>query len=58
MSPSTASGGELEAFLRERGTTAGEVILATLAALDVEEALLASGLDPADIDRLRERLLG
>ena len=49
---------ELEAFLRERGTTAGEVILATLAALDVEEVLLASGLDPADIDRLRERLLG
>jgi hypothetical protein len=49
---------ELAGFLRERGTTAAEVIVATLAALDVEEILLAGGLDPADLARLRERLLG
>jgi protein tyrosine/serine phosphatase len=49
---------EIEAYLRQQGTTAGEAIVATLAALDVEAALLAGGLEAADVERLRERLLG
>ncbi|HYC80302.1 MAG TPA: tyrosine-protein phosphatase [Solirubrobacterales bacterium] len=49
---------ELASFLRQRGTTAGEVIVATLAALDVEATLLAGGLEPTDVNRLRRRLLG
>ncbi|MGD9734460.1 MAG: tyrosine-protein phosphatase [Solirubrobacterales bacterium] len=49
---------ELAAFLRERGTSAGEVIIETLAALDVEATLLAAGLEPSDLSRLRERLIG
>jgi protein tyrosine/serine phosphatase len=49
---------ELERFLRERGTSAGEVIVATLSELDLERTLAAGGLEPADLARLRERLLG
>ena len=48
---------ELASFLRERGTSAGAVIVATLAELDVEAMLLAGGLEPADVTHLRERLL-
>ena len=48
---------ELADFLREQGTTAGDVIVTTLTELDVERTLLAGGLDPADVTRLRERLL-
>jgi len=46
----------LEDFLRGRGTSAGEVIIETLAALDVEAALLSAGLEPDDISALRDRL--
>jgi protein-tyrosine phosphatase len=44
-------------FLRGRGTTAGEVIGETLAALDVEALLLGAGLDQTDLSALRSRLL-
>jgi protein-tyrosine phosphatase len=44
-------------FLRGRGTTASQVIVETLAALDVEAVLLAAGLGQADLSALRERLL-
>jgi hypothetical protein len=40
-----------------RGTTAGEVIAETLAALDVEAILLEGGLERADLSSLRDRLL-
>ncbi len=49
---------ELESYLRQRGTTAAEVIVETLAELDVEATLLAGGLEPADLSRLCQRLLG
>jgi hypothetical protein len=49
---------ELESFLREQGATSGQVIVETLADLEVEATLLAGGLAPADVERLRERLLG
>jgi protein-tyrosine phosphatase len=44
-------------FLRRRGTTAGQVIAETLAALDVEAILLGSGLEQDDLSALRARLL-
>lgn len=47
----------LEAFLAERGTTAGELIVTTLAELDVEGHLLAAGLTAEDVGALRRRLL-
>jgi hypothetical protein len=48
----------LESYLASRGTTAGEVLLATLDALDVEATLLAGGLTASDVSALRSRLLG
>jgi protein-tyrosine phosphatase len=50
-------GPALEAFLAERGTSAAEVIAATLSSLDVESQLRAGGLADEDLAALRERLL-
>jgi len=50
-------GPAIDAFLAERGTSAGEVILTTLASLDVEGQLRAGGLTDEDLAALRERLL-
>lgn len=47
----------LEAFLARRGTTAGEVIVATLAELDVGEHLRDAGLTEDDVAALRRRLI-
>jgi protein-tyrosine phosphatase len=48
---------EGDAFLAERGTSASEVIVATLAELDVEAYLRAAGVGDADLAALRERLV-
>jgi protein-tyrosine phosphatase len=48
----------LEAYLADLGTTAGELIVATLAGLDVETCLLEAGLTGEDVAALRRRLLG
>jgi len=50
-------GPALEAFLAERGTSAAELIEATLSALDVESQLRAGGLSDEDLAAARERLL-
>lgn len=47
----------LEAFLRERGTTAEATIVETLDTVDVERQLLEGGLTTADLDALRTRLI-
>jgi protein-tyrosine phosphatase len=47
----------LEDYLATQGTSAREVVLITLAALDVEAYLRAGGLDDADAEALRRRLL-
>jgi len=47
----------LEGFLRRQGTSAGQVIIETLAGLDVEATLFAAGLDPDDVSALRDRLI-
>ncbi len=47
----------LEGFLRQRGTSAGQVIVGTLGGLDVEATLLTAGLDADDISALRGRLI-
>lgn len=44
-------------FLREQGTTAGEVIVELLADFDVEGTLLGAGLTAGDVEALRGRLL-
>ena len=49
---------EIQAYLAERGTTAGEVIETTLASLDLEATLAAGGLGAQDLAALRSRLLG
>jgi hypothetical protein len=46
----------IAAFLRERGTTAGELIVELLAGFDVEAAMLGAGLQEGDVAALRERL--
>jgi protein-tyrosine phosphatase len=48
----------LEAFLAERGTTAGAVIETTLGSLDLAATLAAGGLTAEDVEALRARLLG
>jgi hypothetical protein len=48
---------ELEAFLAERGTTAGEVIRTTLGSLDLRATLAAGGLADEDVEALRARAL-
>jgi protein-tyrosine phosphatase len=50
-------GPALDGFLRRRGTSGGQVIVETLAGLDVEETLLAEQLDPDDLSALRDRLI-
>jgi protein-tyrosine phosphatase len=47
----------LEAFLRARGTTAEEAVLALLRDVDVEARLRAGGLAHGDVLALRERML-
>jgi len=46
-----------EEFLAGRGTSSRELIVSTLEQVDVEAVLRAGGLEDADLDRLRERLL-
>ena len=48
---------EREELLRARDTSSRNVILDTLANLDVEPYLLAAGLSPSDLEAARERLL-
>jgi protein-tyrosine phosphatase len=50
------SGDDQAEFLASRGTSSTEVILSTLAELDVEDYLLASGVSPEDLAALRLRL--
>ncbi len=52
----TDEGPRIAAFLRERGTTAGELIVELLAGLDVEAAMLGAGLEERDLAALRARL--
>jgi protein-tyrosine phosphatase len=47
----------IESFLRQRGTTAGQVIIETVAGLDSEATLVAAGLEPDDVAALRDRLI-
>jgi hypothetical protein len=47
----------LEGFLRGRGTSGRQVIIETLAGLDVEATLCTGGLDPDDLSALRDRLM-
>jgi protein-tyrosine phosphatase len=48
---------DVERFLSERGTSAGDLIVSTLAELDVQRSLLDAGLRAAEVAALRERLL-
>ena len=47
---------QTDAFLAERGTTGEQVILDTLASVDVEAILRRGGATEADFDAVRERL--
>jgi protein-tyrosine phosphatase len=51
-------GEAVERFLAARGTTAPDVILSTLAELDVGERMAAGGLSDAQVEALRARLVG
>ena len=51
-------GPELDEFLTSRGTSAGELIVATLASIDLEATLSRGGLTSADVAALRRRLAG
>jgi protein-tyrosine phosphatase len=48
---------EVASFLEARGTSAAQLILATLADLDVEAHLRAAGLTGTDLSALRARIL-
>lgn len=48
---------KIAAFLRDRGTTAGELIVETLAGFDVESAMSDGGLEERDLAALRGRLI-
>lgn len=48
---------KIAAFLRDRGTTAGELIVELLTTFDVEGTLRGAGLEEQDLDALRERLV-
>jgi protein-tyrosine phosphatase len=50
-------GATIDEFLEREGTTARELILATLASLDVHAYLRAAGLSEADVATVRDRLL-
>jgi hypothetical protein len=47
----------IEAFLAERGTSAAEIIAATLSSLDVEALMRQGGLGDSELAALRARLL-
>jgi hypothetical protein len=49
---------DVERFLAGRGTSAADLIVATLAELDVEACLLDAGLSEIGLAALRERLVG
>ena len=51
-------GPELESFLEGRSTSARELIVSTLASVDLEPTLRRGGLTEADLSALRERLAG
>jgi protein-tyrosine phosphatase len=51
-------GPELDEFLTSRGTSAGELIVATVASIDLEATLSGGGLTSADVAALRRRLAG
>jgi protein-tyrosine phosphatase len=48
---------KIAAYLREQGTTANDLIVEFLAAVDVEATLLSAGLEPQDLTALRRRLV-
>ena len=48
---------DVERFLADRGTSAADLIVATLAEVDVEACMLAAGLRDAELAALRERLV-
>ena len=48
---------DVERFLTDRGTSAADLIVTTLAELDVESHLCAAGLTDTDLSALRARLL-
>ncbi len=48
----------LDGFLAERGTTAAELVVATLAQLDVTAYLRTAGVTDGDVAALRDRLVG
>jgi protein tyrosine/serine phosphatase len=48
---------ERDEILRSHNTSSRNVILETLAAIDVESYLLAAGLSPSDLEAARERFL-
>jgi hypothetical protein len=50
------TGDLLDEYLATRGTSAREVVLTTLGALDVEGYIRAGGLDDDDLTTLRRRL--
>jgi protein tyrosine/serine phosphatase len=50
-------GPQIEAFLAERGTSAGEIIAATLSSLDIEALMRQGGLGERELAALRARLL-
>jgi hypothetical protein len=50
-------GAIIDGFLEREGTTARELILTTLASLDVEDYLRAAGLHDDDLAAVRDRLL-
>jgi protein-tyrosine phosphatase len=50
-------GAMIDEFLEREGTTARELILTTLASLDVEDYLRAAGLPDDDLTAVRDRLL-
>jgi protein-tyrosine phosphatase len=50
-------GERIEAFMRDRGESAGEAIASTLREADLEGCLLGAGLEPEDLLALRARLL-
>jgi protein-tyrosine phosphatase len=51
-------GPELDQFLTSRGTSARELIVSTLASIDLEATLRSGGLTSADVAALRKRLAG
>jgi hypothetical protein len=51
------SGDDQAEFLASRGTSSTEVILSTLAGLDVEDYLLGSGVGASELAAVRDRML-